>query len=752
VEPYMIVRALYGAVIIAMLGWFAVARGLFLYRLITSGQQTGGRDETPAQIAQVEVTEVLGQKKLLKWSIPGIAHVFVFLGFLVLGLTVAEAFGELFIEGFAFPIIGTWPIVRFLEDLFAVLVLIGIVIFAIIRLQNNPAKEGRQSRFFGSHTSGAWVVLGMIFLVIFTLLVYRGAKVGAAQAAGETAGDVGMSAAFASQWVGAVLEPLGVTANHWIETVFVLGHVIVILSFLLIVLHSKHLHIFLAPINVGASRRPDALGPLLPMYSGDERIDWEDPSEDAVFGRGQIEDFTWKGLLDFATCTECGRCQSQCPAWNTSKPLSPKLMIMNLRDHSFAKAPYVMAVQAKHGTNLELGEVDEDVLAKMSDEVRAEVERPLVGSRDGDAHRDTDGYDPAGHRSHEYAVIDEDALWSCTTCGACVNQCPVDIEHIDHFLDMRRHQVIIQSDFPAELKGLFKNLEGKGNPWGMNANLRTSWIEEVEFEVPVFGMNGEEQIPDDVEYLFWVGCAGAYEDRAKATTKAVAELLHTAGVKYMVLGDGETCTGDPARRAGNEPLFFQQAYQNVEVLNEIGAKKIVVTCPHCMNTIGREYPQFGGNYEVVHHSQLLATLLKEQRLTPVTPVDGTVTYHDPCYLGRHNKIYTPPRELLASLPGANLVEMERSGEKSFCCGAGGARMWMEETLGERVNQNRADEAIGTGAAKVAVACPFCSVMLNDGVTARQAKGDAEGVAVVDLATVLLDSVKARTAEKVEQAG
>jgi Fe-S oxidoreductase len=724
-----------------MMSWFAISRGLFLYRHITSGQAAVGRTDDVPKRAEVEVPEVLGQKKLLKWSIPGIAHVFVFFGFLILGLTVVEAFGELFIEGFAFPIIGTWPIIRFLEDLFAVLVLVGLAIFAAIRWQNNPAKDGRASRFFGSHTSGAWVVLGMIFLVVFTLLIYRGAKVGAAYAAGETAAEAGMSGAFASQWIGSLLEPLGVTANHWIETVFVLGHVVVILSFLLIVLHSKHLHIFLAPINVGASRRPDALGPLLPMYSGAEPIDFEDPADDAIFGRGQIEDFTWKGLLDFATCTECGRCQSQCPAWNTGKPLSPKLMIMNLRYHSFHKAPYVLAVQAKHGKNLELGEVDEDILAKMADDVRVEVERPLVGSREGDPNRETDGYDSAGHRSHEFAVIDEDALWSCTSCGACVNQCPVDIEHIDHFLDMRRHQVMIQSEFPAELNGLFKNLENKGNPWGMNANLRTSWIEEVDFEVPVFGMNGEETIPDDVEYLFWVGCAGAYEDRAKATTKAVAELLNVAGVKYMVLGDGETCTGDPARRAGNEFLFQMQAQANVEMLNEIGAKKIVVTCPHCMNTIGREYPQVGGDYEVVHHSQLLATLLREKRLTPVKPVDETVTYHDPCYLGRHNKVYTPPRELLKNLPGLNLVEMERSSDRSFCCGAGGARMWMEETIGERVNVNRSDEAIGTGASKVAVACPFCSVMLNDGVTARQAEGKAEGVQVVDLASVVLESVK-----------
>jgi len=318
----------------------------------------------------------------------------------------------------------------------------------------------------------------------------------------------------------------------------------------------------------------------------------------------------------------------------------------------------------------------------------------------------------------------------------------VDIEHIDHFIDMRRNQVMIESEFPAELGGLFKNVEQKGNPWGMNASLRNAWIEEVDFEVPVFGMDGEEEIPADVEYLFWVGCAGAYEDRAKATTKAVAQLLNEAGVKYMVLGEGETCTGDPVRRAGNEFLFQMQAMQNVEMLNEIKAKKIVVTCPHCLNTLGREYPQVGGEYEVVHHSQLLAKLVDDGRLTPVNHVDQKVTYHDPCYLGRHNKIYVPPRELVANVPGVTLVEMERSVERSFCCGAGGARMWMEETLGTRVNMNRTDEALGTGATTVAVACPFCNVMLSDGVTARQSEGAAgENVAVKDVAIMLLESVK-----------
>ena len=405
----------------------------------------------------------------------------------------------------------------------------------------------------------------------------------------------------------------------------------------------------------------------------------------------------------------------------------------------FAQAPYLMAAQGQHPG---LGEFNTTALEGLTPEVRTEVERPFIGSREGSDHEADDGYTFDGHRTTgaELPIIDQEALWACTTCGACVNQCPVDIEHIDHFVDMRRNQVMIATEFPAELNGLFKNLENKGNPWGMNASDRNAWIAEVDFDVRVFGANGEDAIPDDVDYLFWVGCAGAFEDRAKRTTKSVAELLTIAGVQFMVLGEGETCTGDPARRAGNEFLFQMQAMQNVEVLNEIKARKIVVTCPHCLNTLGREYPQLGGNFEVVHHTQLLNELVKEGRLTAVTRVDQKVTYHDPCYLGRHNQVYVPPRELVDAT-GATRVEMERHADKSFCCGAGGARMWMEEKIGTRVNQNRGDEAIGTGASKVAVACPFCSVMLNDAVTKRQAEGTAQGVEVVDVATLLLESAK-----------
>jgi Fe-S oxidoreductase len=736
-----------GLLLFVVLLAFAARRAMVLYRLIRTGQPAVDRPQKIEGAVGAEATEVLGQKKLLKWTIPGIAHVFAFWGFLVLGTALLEATGALFFSTFAIPIVGRWAILGFAQDLFAVLVVVGIVIFAIIRIINNPAKDGRKSRFFGSHTGAAWLVLFMIFNVIWTLFFYRGAQWAATEKSFAEGADklyfpfYESGGAFASAWVGQLFTSLSETTLQWMETIGIWLHLGVVLVFLLIVLHSKHLHIFTAPINVYFSRRPNGLGPLLPMTSNGETIDFEDPAEDATFGAGRIEDFTWKDMLDLATCTECGRCQSQCPAWNTEKPLSPKLMIMDLRDHLFAAAPYLLAT-AGDGKRDEMGERNDEVLASVGTLVADEIQRPLVGPRDDDPRRADDGYDAAGHRSHEGPVIDTDALWSCTTCGACVEQCPVDIEHIDHFIDMRRNQVMIESEFPAELNGLFKNVEQKGNPWGMNASMRNAWIEEVDFEVRVFGMDGEEVIPDDVEYLFWVGCAGAYEDRAKATTKSVAELLHIAGVEFMVLGEGETCTGDPVRRAGNEFVYQMQAMQNVEMLNEVKAKKIVVTCPHCLNTIGREYPQIGGDYEVVHHTQLLSQLVKSGKLTPVEAVNETITYHDPCYLGRHNKVYVPPRELVQSVPGVNYVEMERSGSKSFCCGAGGARMWMEEKLGERVNVNRSDEALGTGAEKIAVGCPFCNVMLNDGVTQRKQEGSAaESIQVLDVATLLLESVK-----------
>ncbi|MBX6749656.1 MAG: 4Fe-4S dicluster domain-containing protein [Micromonosporaceae bacterium] len=710
----------------------------WLYRLITSGQPATGRIRNIGQRLRTEVREVIGQQRLLRWSVPGLAHAFTFWGFLILGLTIIEAYGALFDKDFHVPIIGRWAVVGFLEDLFAVAVLAGIVTFAILRRRQDPARLDRSSRFYGSHLGAAWQILGMIFLVIATLLLYRGAQVNTGV---FPWGDSWWT--FASRTTALALEPLGHTANEVIETVFILGQILVIMGFLVLLMYSKHLHIALAPINVLTKREPIALGALLPIESGGKPVDFEDPGEDDTFGRGKIEDFTWKGMLDFATCTECGRCQSQCPAWNTGKPLSPKLVIMDLRDHLFAKAPYIIGGAPKPGPEVDLKALLKD--AQLKDAQRGhgvpEAGFPrVVGSGPAQALR------PLVGTAEEGGVIDPDVLWSCTTCGACVEQCPVDIEHVDHIVDMRRYQVLVESSFPAEAGVMLRNLESKGNPWGAPPNTRADWTKGLDFPVPRVGET------DDWEYLFWVGCAGAFDDRAKKTTQAVATLLHEAGVSFAILGEGETCTGDPARRMGNEFVFQMLAKQNVETLGEAfgdrPTKKIVATCAHCFNTLANEYPQLGASFEVVHHTQLLARLVAEGKLTPVRPIEGGVTYHDPCYLGRHNRIFSPPRELIGSFTvdgataeGDGFVEMGRFAERSFCCGAGGARMWMEERIGKRINIERVEEAIGTGAKTIAAACPFCLTMLNDGVTQKRSAGEVgDDVEVVDVATVLLRSL------------
>ena len=598
-----------------------------------------------------------------------------------------------------------------------------MVTFALIRVKNAPARKSRASRFYGSHTGAAWLVLFMIFNVIWTLFLYRGAQINTGVFPFQEDGWW----PFASRAVAEVLEPLGEDTNEVLETIGILLQIGVVLGFLVLVVYSKHLHIFVAPINVLTKREPNALGPLQPMMVDGKPIDFEnldELDEDTAFGRGKIEDFTWKGMLDMATCTECGRCQDQCPAWNTGKPLSPKLVIMDLRDHLFAKGPALLGAGGAAATEVKEA-VDESAHAhhgvpesgfgRLTTPGQPQVDRPLVGTE------------------AQLGVIDPDVLWSCTTCGACVEQCPVDIEHVDHIVDMRRFQVLVESSFPSEAGTMLKNLENKGNPWGMNAKARLDWTQGLDFEVPVLGQDVEDLA--EVDYLFWVGCAGALEDRAKKTTRAFAELLHIAGVKFAVLGEAESCSGDPARRLGNEFVFQMLAQQNVEVLNEAGAERtvIVATCPHCFNSLAREYPQVGGNYEVVHHTQLLSRLVEEGRLTPVTPIDQLVTYHDPCYLGRHNKVYTPPREVLASVPGLRTEEMHRCKERGFCCGAGGARMWMEEKIGKRVNVERVDEALGLDPDVVSTACPFCLVMLGDAVTAKKQDGSArEDVEVLDV--------------------
>ncbi len=724
----------------------AAKRVLFLYRAISHGQPAPDRIKgvTRRMGAAVkrQLVEVFGQKKMLKWSVPGTAHFFVMWAFFILATVYVEAYGSLFKlllhggtfeEGehlsWAIPIVGHWALLGFLQDFIAVMALFGLATFWWIRMRNAPKDLGRKSRFFGSHLGPAYLTLFMIFNVIWTMFLFRGA--------GAALGTLPYeNGAFASIGVGKLLDGLSVETLEILEGVGLLLHIGVMLVFLIFVLNSKHLHIFLAPLNVLFGRDPVALGAAKPMMSEGKALtleDLEEMDEDTKLGVGAAEDFSWKGVLDMATCTECGRCQDQCPAWNTEKPLSPKLLMMALRDHTLSKTPYLLADEDKREGMLEGNEA----LAR-------EVERPLVGDTGDDWFYMPDS--GAG-------AIDPDVLWSCVTCGACVQQCPVDIEHVDHIIDMRRYQVLVESNFPSELNGLFKGMENKGNPWNMSPTARMDWAKDLPFEVKVVGEDVEDL--DDIDWLFWVGCAGAYEDRAKKTTRAVAELLDMAGVSFAVLGNGETCTGDSARRAGNEFVFQGLATQNIETFKEYKVKKAVTTCAHCFNTLKNEYRQLGIELEVVHHTQLLNRLVREKKLTPIrtdpsrswkgSPHLKPITYHDPCYLGRHNQVYEAPRELLSVIPDSTFVEMPRNSERSFCCGAGGARMWMEETIGTRINETRTKEAVGTGAEQIAVGCPFCRVMLSDGLTAAQSNGEArEEVEVLDVAQMLLAAVKGET--------
>ncbi len=673
-------RLIIGLLITIVAAAIAGRRFLFISKLVRSGKPAPGRTDGAGARVLAELTEVLGQRKLLKKTVPGIAHFFTFWGFTILLATILEAFGGLFDRHFHIPIIGTMGWLGFLEDFFSVAVLLALIVFSIIRIQNAPAKKERSSRFYGSHNDAAWLVLAGIALVVITLLLYRAFQV--------KDGDFPYSNwAFASHGLAALFGNISQGTAYTLESIFLVGNILVIMAFSVFVAYSKHLHIFMAPLNIAFSRRPKALGNLATTPS----MDPETLSEDDVFGVGEMGQFSWKQMLDLVTCTECGRCQEQCPAWNTDKPLSPKLLIMALREHLFESAPV------------------------------------LLGTAPADTPK----------KSLVPDVISEDILWSCTTCGACVEACPVDIEHIDTIVDMRRYQVLMESSFPTEASAMLRNIENQGDPWGLGQSHRLEWTDGLDFEVPVV----DGVIPQEVEYLFWVGCAGALDERARKVTQSIARLLHQAGVAFAVLGGQESCSGDPARRLGNEYLFQMQAQINVETLKSAGVKKVIASCPHCFNSLANEYKSFGAEFEVIHHSQALERLVKDKKLSPIKSFTHSVTYHDPCYLGRHNEVYDEPRSVLNSIPGVTTTEMHRHREKAFCCGAGGARMWLEENIGKRINLERTDQALLTGADVVSTACPFCMVMIDDALKARQAEGVAdESKRVLDVAQILESSL------------
>ncbi|MFE2939149.1 (Fe-S)-binding protein [Streptomyces sp. NPDC059255] len=734
----MQLAAIIVSLVLAVVGVALFARAIAqIYRFVRLGQPgpAGTRTDEPGQRTLTVAKEFLGHTRMNAWGVVGVAHWFVAVGFFSLVLTLVNAFGQLFKADWLLPVIGGWTPYEVFVELIGLLTTLGILTLIVIRQLSLPGRAGRKSRFAGSNLGQAYFVEAVILTIGIAILVLRGLE-GALHHADSYQAAYVVSYPLVLAFKGLSLSTLQ-NLVYLVAMIKIATSLVWMITVALKTDMGVAWHRFLAFPNIWFKREADgstALGALQPMTSGGKEIDFEDPGDDDIFGVSQVEHFSWKGILDFSTCTECGRCQSQCPAWNTGKPLSPKLLIMSLRDHAHAKAPYLLAGGGKtmEGEEKATAEALKDVPAA----ALAEAERPLIGTLE------------------ENGVIDPDVLWSCTTCGACVEQCPVDIEHIDHIVDMRRYQVMIESSFPSEAGTMLKNLEKKGNPWGLAKKQRLEWTKEVDFEVPVVGRDIEDLT--EVDYLYWVGCAGALEDRAKKTTKAFAELLHIAGVKFAIMGGDEKCTGDSARRLGNEPLFQQLGQENVAMLNMAygeddddastkkpkSSKKIVATCPHCFNTIANEYPQLGGEYEVIHHTQLLQHLVDEGRLVPVTPVEGLITYHDPCYLGRHNKVYTPPREIMSAVPGLRQQEMHRHKERGFCCGAGGARMWMEERIGKRINNERVDEALSLNPDIVSTACPFCLVMLTDSVNGKKGDGQAkESLQVVDVAQLLLDSVR-----------
>ncbi|TVU84442.1 (Fe-S)-binding protein [Corynebacterium aurimucosum] len=662
-----------------MFGWIAIAASVpvwlyFFYRLtvlfrfIRSGgpTQLNRTDRPMARLGRVLI-EVFGHTHFKGRPLVNAAHWLVMVGFLFGAIVWFEAYIQTFAPDKGWPWLSDWPVYHFIEEILAIGTVLGICFLIGVRLKLGHTDRG--SRFYNSQVFPARLVEVIVFLEGLGMFAVKAAAI-------ATYGGGSPWADFLTMRVAGIMQ-----ASPSMVQFFALVKLLTGLVFIACIAHyfqwGVMWHRFMAFFNIFFQRNADgekALGAL--------------PTPDLE----DLEPGSWKMLLDASSCTECGRCQDLCPAWNTDKPLSPKKLMMDLRQSALDN------YNPHEGLN---------VLA-------------MAGT------------------------IDDDVLWSCTNCGACVDQCPVDIEHIDHVADLRRFKVLAESDFPSELTGLFKNMETKGNPWGRNASERRAWIDEARadgIEVPIIGEDATDF--SDMEYLFWVGCAGAYDDKGRATTRAVVDMLHTAGVKFGVLATGETCTGDPARRAGNEFLFQVMAEQNVATLNDAfagvpkGQRKIITTCPHCFNTIRNEYPDFDGHFDVLHHTQLLNRLVREKLLVPVprSPENRRpVTYHDPCFLGRHNKVFDPPRELVEAT-GATLAEMDHNRDEAFCCGAGGARMFMEENQGKRVNEFRSEQAVATGAEQIATGCPFCNVMLTGGV-----KSIAPETQVSDVALMLRSAI------------
>ena len=653
--------------LVALLLVIALSVGIFARRarllvgLVRKGKPAQRFDDVPARIRN-EAVIALGQRKLLQRLLPGLMHAFIFWGFIALLPTIAMAMIAIVDRTASIPWLGEQGWFALLVDVFAVLVLTGVITtFSIRKIQ-------RPERFKGSHTGEAELILALIAGVVATLLPWHASRIALSLNEWPAAWSP-ISSALSNLFGGGPGTAAAERALVW-------AHVLIILSFLAYVPYTKHLHVFTAVVNVFFGRTK-AHGRLEPL-----RFDEECPEEEMRLGLGTVADMTWKQIVDTFSCTECGRCQDVCPAHATGKDLSPKLLIMALRDQLFAEGPSLLTAAGSG-----------DTLA------------PLVP-----------------------AAVSDDVVWDCVTCGACVQECPVSIEHIDHIVDLRRHLVMVESRFPAEAEPMLRDVERSSNPSGNAQSDRAAWADGLDVRV----LEPGDPAP---EVLYWVGCAASFDPRARQTAVSTAKLLKAAGVDFAILGPRECCTGDPARRMGNEYVFQALAEQNVETLNDVAPPTIVTSCPHCFNTLSSEYPDFGGNYNVKHHSEFLAGLVRDGRITP-TASDTPITYHDSCYLARHNDVLEAPRELVAAV--GKPIEMQRNGKRTFCCGAGGAHMWMEER-GSQINEERVREADATGAKTLAVACPFCTVMLDDGV-----RTSGRDLRVADVATLLAESIEQRS--------
>ncbi len=629
------------------------------------------------------VRYALVQTRMFRDVRAGVMHYAIFAAFVFLSVGVANAVTGGLVEAvLAAPLDGApWAAVLLCRNVAAVLAL-GAVAYALVR-----RLVVRPTRLTLSR-SGILILLliGGIVAAELGALSYEAALYGPLPGALLTNAA---GAALAGLDPG-LLEAL--FAVHW------WAHVTLVAVFFAWLPTTKHLHVVTSFFNVYL-RKLEPRGALPAM-------DLE--AEDATYGLRTLADLPWKDVLDGFTCTECGRCQDACPAHFTGKPLNPKELVMGIRhvadaaEHGLPVIPNSPDVRARGGSL-------DDRLAP------ARMAIPLVPG-----------------------AISEEAVWDCVTCGACVEACPVLIEHVDKIVGIRRNLVLEESRFPAELTPAFRAMESAQNPWGQPRGARLDWTSGLPFEVPSAAAIAAAGELDGLEVLYWVGCAAAFDERIRRVARAFATCLHAAGVRFAVLGQEEACTGDPARRMGNEYVFQMLASQNVETLKKYGPPRIVTACPHCFNTIANEYPQLGGTFEVIHHSAFLARLLGDGRLATLVGPEGAaarrITFHDACYLARYNGIVAAPRDVLVAVPGLELAEMERHGRQAFCCGAGGGRMWMEESRGTRINAERARQALATGAEAVAVGCPFCMTMLGDGLAADPA--NEAGVTTLDLAEIL----------------